>query len=122
ERVRTIASNLLTLEVNTVVKNGMVGQKMPEVPVALHEVVQQYSEFTRQCGVAVTPRLMMAAAGRLSDPDRSQSHLDDLRAWAKEAALADEPQLAAADALADEPLEILTNGAESFEAIVWTAV
>ncbi len=119
ERVRAIAANLLTLEVNTVVKNGMVAQKMPEVPVALHALVHDYAGYTEANGAPVTHDLLHAAVERLADVDgRSAEFLGRLSDWAHEGTpLRDH---AAADAPA-VPVVALTNGAESFEALVWAA-
>ncbi len=44
-RLGDLASALLTLEVNTIVKAGMSAQKMPEIAVALSLVAQDYGRF-----------------------------------------------------------------------------
>ena len=36
---------LLSPEVETVVKNGRVAQKMPQVPIALHVIVEAYADY-----------------------------------------------------------------------------
>ncbi len=45
---REMAKGLLTLEINTVEKDGMSGQKMPSAPNALIEVAQVYWDFLCQ--------------------------------------------------------------------------
>jgi hypothetical protein len=122
DRIRTIAANLLTLEVNTVIKNGMVGQKMPEVPVALHEIVQQYNNYTSSCGVKLTQSILAAASGRLSDPDHSLAYFQYLRSWADNPTRYPDWPLAGQAIPQDQMAEMLTNGAETFEALVWVAI
>ncbi len=48
ERVEGIASSLLNLEINTVVKADMSAQKMPEVPMALIQLAETYTNLLTQ--------------------------------------------------------------------------
>jgi hypothetical protein len=45
ERVEGIASALMNLEINTIVKAGMSGQKMPPIPLALHLIAGTYAHL-----------------------------------------------------------------------------
>lgn len=118
DRIRTIASNLLTLEVNTVVKNGMVAQKMPEVPVALHTVAQLYADFVADHSFPVTPALIQLAARRiLGDKSNSADPQRELHEWATAAVPANPLEAAPFD-----PADELTNGPEAFEALNWASL
>lgn len=44
-RFESIGAALLNIEVNTIVKLGMSAQKMPEVPIALHNIAAAYAGF-----------------------------------------------------------------------------
>jgi hypothetical protein len=45
EQIEGLATSLLTLEVNTIIKPGMSAQKMADVPIALFQVAQDYAGF-----------------------------------------------------------------------------
>jgi hypothetical protein len=111
QRIETIASNLLTLEVNTAVKeDGISAQKMPELPLALHLLVDCYGDYLKKHGCAVTKNLISLAAGRINAGTSNEAAAirHTLERW---------------DPKADttEPANELTNGAESFEAFLWAA-
>lgn len=123
DRVRTIASNLLTLEVNTVLKNGMVAQKMPEVPVALHAIVRDYAGYIAQRHQPLSRRLLAVAAARLSDKARSNACLQAMQSWAESGGGGElNWPLEGNGPPMEQHSGELTNGAESFEALAWAAI
>jgi hypothetical protein len=134
DRVRTIAENLLTLEVNTVVSNDLSAQKMPEVPLALHSLVQVYGDYLANRGFAVTVDLLARASERVNGEDEAgtndgarkllamlQSWHPKARRWTDAEVKADLPGIP--DSMIDysAPAAELTNGAETFEALQWAA-
>lgn len=46
--VRRVASDLLTIEVNTIIKPCMTARKMPPPPVALFDIVDNYADYVAQ--------------------------------------------------------------------------
>ena len=46
--VRRVASDLLTIEVNTIIKPCMTARKMPPPPVALFDIVNNYADYVAQ--------------------------------------------------------------------------
>ena len=46
--VRRVASDLLTIEVNTIIKPCMTARKMPPPPVALYDIVNNYADYVAQ--------------------------------------------------------------------------
>ena len=107
DRIRGIAGALLTLEVNTIEKENMSAAKMPEVPMALHELMSRYVTELEGRKFFVTDALLQAAAERLANPEdpiRRQA----LENWTFHAA--------------DRTSEALTNGPVTFEALAWAAM
>ena len=51
--VRRVASDLLTIEVNTIIKPCMTARKMPPPPIALSDVAGTYANYLEQ--VASSP-------------------------------------------------------------------
>jgi hypothetical protein len=107
--IRNIASGLLTLEINVALKSGMVAQKMPEQPVALHVVIETYADGLLRAGAPVTRQLLAAAAAHLT----GAITIDVLEKWYTD------PR--PSGRVGDEPAGALTNGAETFEAMQWAA-
>jgi hypothetical protein len=107
DRVRSIAGALLTLEVNTIEKANMSASKMPEVPLALHELVQLYEAELAARGFYVTDALLDAALARLAKPDDPATR-QTLDAWPFT------PH--------DKASDNLTNGPKTFEALAWAAL
>ena len=109
QRIETIASNLLTLEINTAIKEeGISAQKMPEPPIALHTIVEIYTNYllkVEKC--AITEPLLRAAAARLVAAGTGEAERRVLETWP----FSPDDKLASA----------LTNGAETFEAMQWAA-
>ncbi len=65
-----LASALLTLEVNTIVKAGMSAQKMPEMTVALGVVAQDYGRFLLDRRNGLSPMVKVDGLPRaLADSD-----------------------------------------------------
>jgi hypothetical protein len=110
--IRNIASGLLTLEVNVAIKPGMVAQKMPELPVALHVVIDTYEQALRAAGWPVTNQLLRAAAAHLRSEQGVTVTL--LEQWFTPAR---PPEWSVDDRIP----AALTNGAETFEAMQWAA-
>lgn len=113
ESVRAIGEALLTVEVNTVEKASMSAQKMPEVPVALHAIIDTYREYLVDLGFPIDGTLLAQAKQRMDlsptardTPQRDKALVDQLSAW--------HPTQHA------EPPD-LTNGPETFEALQWAA-
>src|SRR5688572_13435359 len=50
-----ILGDLLTLEVNTIIKDGMTANKMPVLPFALLDILNAYSGVLRGFGVDLQP-------------------------------------------------------------------
>lgn len=53
--LKGILGDLLTLEVSTVIKDGMTAHKMPALPFALHDIIQGYAEVLAEFGVNLEP-------------------------------------------------------------------
>ena len=134
ERILTIRDALLTLEVNTLVSDVISAEKMPEVPLALHSLVQSYSGYLATADFPVTTGLLAKAtmrAGSLADcatATGAKSVLRQLefwpfrnRAWTEAELLARQhvDGLLAADD--SDPATEFTNGAETFESLQWAA-
>src|ERR1700722_13464603 len=110
--IRNIASGLLTLEVNVAIKPGMVAQKMPELPIALHVVIDTYEQALREAGWPVTRQLLRASADHLLNAQGVTVTV--LENWFTPAR---PPEWTEDYAIPGE----LTNGAETFEAMQWAA-
>jgi hypothetical protein len=54
DQVRELARDLVTLEVNTIIKSNMTAERMPSVPNALLEIVRDYVKVFRMLRVNVT--------------------------------------------------------------------
>jgi len=112
QRIETIASNLLTLEVNTAVKaRGISAEKMPELPLALHSLIDEYGSQLQEYRSQVTRGLVAQSAARVIAPDDAADIRRSLQAWDPEA-----------DTTGVVNSSDLTNGAETFEAMLWAAV
>ncbi|HJS85698.1 MAG TPA: hypothetical protein VJ779_09570 [Acetobacteraceae bacterium] len=110
DRIRAIADALLTLEINTIEKSNMSAQKMPEVPVALHNIVDAYALYLAKRGYLVTASLYDDACAHilaLAETAQPDSCLDRLKGFAP-----------APGAVQTDPL---TNGPGTFEALQWLA-
>jgi hypothetical protein len=53
--LKGILGDLLTLEVNTIIKDGMTAHKMPALPFALHDIIHGYAELLGEFGVNLEP-------------------------------------------------------------------
>ncbi len=107
--LRSIGEGLLTIEVNTVEKASMSAQKMPEVPLALHAIIDAYAGYVRDRGFAVDQALLDLATERMSlrdTPDEDKALVARENAWHPRA------PFVGVD---------LTNGPEAFEALQWAA-
>ncbi len=104
DRIESIALGLLTIEINTIRKSGMSAQKMPELPIALHSIVDCYADFLSSGGYGVTQFLLDLASQRISGATDVDQRLT---AWKAEAAPLDAAKI--------------TNGAAMFEAMRWAA-
>ena len=104
QQVERIGTNLLTLEVNTAVKSGGISaQKLPELPMALHTLVDCYNGYLVRKKHAIDRQLLQLSASYLLAPDEAAR--TQLENW--------EPL--------GTPVPELTNGSETFEALVWAA-
>ncbi len=112
DQLGSIAIGLLTLEVNTIRKCGMSAQKMPDVPIALHSIVDSYSEYMKKRGFGVTQELLTLASNRIwppPDPKDAKLWFEELMKWQKPSS---DDAMRSVD---------LTNGVASFEALRWAA-
>jgi len=110
DRIRAIADALLTLEVNTIEKDNMSAQKMPEVPVALHSIVAAYALYLADRGFAVTGPLYSDARDHMEKPaaeGQPDPSLDRLQGFTP--------------APGADQADPLTNGPATFEALQWAA-
>ncbi len=111
-RLRSIGESLLAIEVNTVEKASMSAQKMPDVPLALHAIIDSYNLYLTGLGYALDKPLCDMAAARINLPanttpaDEKQA-MDALGLWFPSANAAPAPEL--------------TNGPGTFEALQWAA-
>ena len=110
--IETIAQGLLTIEVNTVEKASMSAQKMPEMPIALHNVIDAYQTYLMEKEVGIDAGLLAEAARRVAnlqretpDPDVETQAVATLSMWKQSTA----------------PLAELENGPDTFEALQWAA-
>ena len=82
-----IGESLLTLEINTVVTSDISAQKMPEVPLALHTLVQVYNDYLASAGFQVTNELLARAAIRVNGEGEAGTNagakmlLSQLQSW-----------------------------------------
>jgi hypothetical protein len=106
QRIKGIAAGLLTLEINTIEKDNMSGSKMPDLPLALHQIVDHYSSKLRNLGIPVTKDLLDLAQAHLNGA--TEDTLNNLRSW--------EPSDPNAVISPD-----ITNGPKTFEALQWAA-
>jgi hypothetical protein len=106
DRVKSIAAGLLTLEVNTVEKPNMSASKMPDMPLALHQIVTLYADELETNQFHVTDGLLAAAQARIDHPD-DPTKLTALEDWTFQ------PN--------DTGAAALTNGPKTFEALQWAA-
>jgi hypothetical protein len=134
DRVAAIGENLMTLEINTVVTDDISAQKMPEIPLALHTLVQVYNNYLTGAGFPVTNDLMKAAAVRVNaDGDAGtnagakklllqlQNWHFQSRRWTEQEIKAGAPDITGQVVDSSGPAPELTNGAETFEALQWAA-
>jgi hypothetical protein len=132
DRLKAIGQNLLTLEINTLVTTGLSAQKMPEIPLALHTLVQGYADYLATAGFQVSTGLLKASALRVSGgtpPNVSaDAFLRQLQSWpfAQRRKWTDAEIKVGFDTVPhndvdDTPALELTNGAETFEALQWAA-
>jgi hypothetical protein len=134
DRLSTIGQALLTLEINTVVTSGLSAQKMPEVPLALHTLVQVYGDYLAAAGFQVTQGLLAKAlmrvegTGDASTKEGAAALLRELQSWpfaprrltiAERKSGLEPPGEANQDITG--PVAEPTNGAEMFEALQWAA-
>ena len=127
DRIESVAIGLLTLEVNTIRKSGMSAQKMPEVPIALHSIIECYADYLAEWGYGITQGLLDLAKQWVDPPANAPPN-----------APANAPPNAPANAADDwrkrligwspsqdqqQPLDFtdLTNGAGTFQALRWAA-
>jgi hypothetical protein len=131
DRVTAIGSSLLTLEVNTILSPELSAQKMPEVPLALHTLVQVYQDYLAACGFQVTTSLLWQSARRVTGEGAAGTQagaaalLQALQSWHPAGRLWTANEVAAnlstAPVDTTPPAPELTNGAETFEALQWVA-
>jgi hypothetical protein len=109
--IESLVTGLLTIEINTVEKAGMLAQKMPILPAALHQIVEVYDLFLTRMNYGVTARLLGLAGDHLDAiaDKKGMGAVDDyeLRSWRP----VDEP-VDRKDLMIDRP---------SFEALRWAA-
>jgi hypothetical protein len=126
-RIEDIAVGLLTIEVNTIRKAGMSAMKMPAVPIALHSIIDGYSDFLLKKNYGVTPELLEWAANRIKVPPPPGDWHDKLRAWSPQGGVPldysnkNEANQAAIKRRTPIDPDDLTNGAVVFEALRWVA-
>jgi hypothetical protein len=134
DRVAAIGGNLMSLEINTVVTDDISAQKMPEIPLALHSLVQVYNDYLAKVGFATTNDLLRLAAVRVNGEGEAGTNagakalLLQLQSWHPESRhwTAGERR-AALPGIPEQymdnsgPALELTNGTETFEALQWAA-
>jgi hypothetical protein len=134
ERILSIRDALLTLEVNTLVSDVISAEKMPEVPLALHSLVQSYSGYLATADFPVTTALLAKAtmrAGSLADSATAAGAKNVLRqlefwpfqnrAWTAAELMVRQRVDGLPVADDSDPVTEFTNGAETFEAMQWAA-
>src|SRR5262245_43164157 len=68
--LKEILGDLLTLEVNTIIKDGMTAHKMPVLPFALLDILHAYSGPLRAFGVDLQPYFAHDRPRRWLDLDK----------------------------------------------------
>jgi hypothetical protein len=129
-----LGESLLTLEINTIITDDISAQKMPEVPLALHTLVQVYNDYLAKAGFQVTNDLLTLAAVRVNGEGqagtnagakallmRLQSWHPGPRCWTAAEVKAGLPGIPDDQTDISGPAPELTNGAETFEALQWAA-
>jgi hypothetical protein len=98
--LKGILSDLLTLEVNTIIKDGMTANKMPALPFALLDILAAYANCLRGFGLNIEPYFEL-------DRDRLWLALDEQaeRGEASAKKLVDEAERAYEDAHGAGPSE-----------------
>lgn len=105
-RIRSIAEGLLTLEINTIEKDNMLASKMPDMPMALHQIVRLYADKLAGWNCFITDDLLDLAQKRF-EPGPDFGKDDKLKAWSP--------------GQGDERSDRITNGPRTFEALRWVA-
>ncbi|WP_029010173.1 hypothetical protein [Azospirillum halopraeferens] len=132
--IRDLKRNLLTLEVNTILKDNMTAEPMPSVPHALLDVAGEYTQALEGMGVNVD-RFFTAAAGdartvdvspwltaadRCVDPDAltvSRDTFDRLRRAAKAAMVAGGRRLPPLDSSSLVMASRICNNCDAIKAV-----
>jgi hypothetical protein len=140
DRMQAIRSSLMTLEINTVTSTAdLSAQKMPEVPLAMHALIQAYSNYLSDSGFPITVGLLKASAQWIvelkrletnAQADASTTLQNQLKSWpwAPPRKFTDMEVQAGLDQIGSpnpawsaEPADDPTNGAETFAALKWAA-
>lgn len=134
DRIVAIRDALLVLEINTIVSDELSAQKMPEVPLALHTLVQAYSNYLAAAGYQLTRNLLAKAtvrAGGVGGAATQAGGNEVLlqlqfwpfpgRVWTTAERLAQRNIGPPPQDDDSPPATELTNGAETFEALQWAA-
>jgi hypothetical protein len=140
DRMQAIRSSLMTLEINTVTSTAdLSAQKMPEVPLAMHALIQAYSNYLSDSGFPITVGLLKASAQWIvelkrletnAQADASTTLQNQLKSWpwAPPRKFTDMEVQAGLDRIGSpnpawsaEPADDPTNGAETFAALKWAA-
>lgn len=72
--VRRVASDLLTIEVNTIIKPGMTARKMPPPPIALHDIAENYTDYVERLAVGPRAALLPDGVHRIEPSKRTNGH------------------------------------------------
>ncbi len=108
DRLKDIGQDLINIEVNTILADGMTGRKMPPYPEALHDIAKRYAQFLcSPVGLDVADFFQKAALYEDSDP---QTRTTDADAW--------RPVFNGSSDIPEE----LTNGARDFRWLRWAAM
>ena len=109
--IESLVTGLLTIEINTIEKPGILAQKMPILPVALHQVAEAYDLYLLGLGYGVTACLL----------DLSRQHLDSIKG--KQSAVAIDDTMIRGWKPDDHPVDRrdLKIDRQSFEALRWAA-
>ena len=61
---KSLAQDLLSIEVNTILKDNVTAEKMPKLPLALAQIANAYGEFMEVLGVKIDPEKMTKGVSR----------------------------------------------------------
>lgn len=107
DRLKLLGQDLVTIEVNTILADGMTGRKMPPYPEALYDIAKRFARYLCECTrLDLTDFFAQAQALEDGNAPHAVAAADDLK-----------PSFGGAPGVP----ETLTNGERDFRRLRWAA-